>query len=108
MSLQDTMYNGWLASQPTDPIAAQGYSALLEHWETIGEGKCELPTAQFNAWRREVRPLLTTRELSFFDEPLEDGLGDYPDLVQAKMTGRLSKILLDRRYKAAKENGGLG
>jgi hypothetical protein len=109
MSLRNEMYGGVLASLPSDTNARAGYEELVDLWEEIGERNIHPTADQFNAWKNGVHMLLTLREKTFFQEPIEPGLAGYPELIQAKMTGRLSKILMDRHgFKVAKDKGGLG
>jgi hypothetical protein len=108
MGLRDTVYDGLLAGLPADPAAHVGYFDLVEIWETLGSGRDRnISLDMLRGLEQNARAHMTERERIFFDEPHEDGLDPY--LLQAKIAGRLSKILMDRHgFKVGKEGGGVG
>ncbi len=112
MSLRDTVYNGVLAKLPTDHQAQRGYFELLELWEKMGTAPNagrDFSESEFNSLKSTARVFMTAREIRFFEEPFSDDLASHPALFQAKVTARLSKILMDRHgVKVSKEGGGLG
>lgn len=108
MALRDTAYDGRLAKLPRDPEAQHNYFELVQIWESLESGG-DLTQDGLDAMILKAKPFMNSREQAFFSEPLPSDLVGYPILLQSKITGRLSKILLDRHgYKVPREGGGLG
>lgn len=113
MSLRDTAYDGIIANLPADPSAHHGYFELVEIWEHM-EGHRPEGREWFNADEQakllvSLTSVLSAHELAFFKEPFERSEQSYNSILQARTTGRLSKILMDRHgFKVARDKGGLG
>ena len=112
MTLRHNVYNGILANLPNDSASQKGYFDLLEFWEkmaTTQDAGRDFSVNEFDGLKVAARRLMTPREIAFFEEPFPDDITSHAALFQAKVTGRLSKILMDRHgFKVPKQGGGLG
>jgi hypothetical protein len=84
-----------LASVPSDPKAASGYTELYALWkvaETFGQG-LHVSDAEYLFWMARVRMHLTPEEWAVFDESSK---GNSIDEFRAEKTAALVKILRGR------------
>jgi hypothetical protein len=101
-----------LVSLPSDQSAVPGYKVILSAWQNLtvafDENK-KLSEADLDLTLADVRGVSTVREQIFLQELQSNIATMSVDLRQAKLTGGLYKILMDRQgYKVSKDNGGLG
>lgn len=101
-----------LSLLPENEEAVTGYTEIYAAWKKLfdmldaGQSPDE---NKFDTVFSDARRNMTGREIAFIDE-LADGIATLStELRHAKLTGGLSKILMDRQgFKVSKEGGGLG
>ncbi len=101
-----------LSLLPESEDAQGGYEEIHGVWEKlfgmVSAGKHPNET-DLEELIEKAKYVMTGREIAFMDT-LKNSLSDFPlELRHTKLSGGLSKVLMDRHgFKVSKEGGGLG
>ncbi|WOH55052.1 hypothetical protein [Bradyrhizobium sp. BWC-3-1] len=100
-------YDQMLASTPTDPAMAVNYPELFALWKkATDDNHLRADASVFDAWDKQVQPLLAASELQFYLSPYHGSLDlAVLDNRAVSRTNHLTKILLYRHGIKAEGDG---